>query len=79
MLEEYEYEDEYVEDYEDIETYSEELTEDWTFEDTCLTVGIGFAAVAIILIVLKAIKRNFKNLNLKVGKFEVNLETKDDK
>lgn len=75
-LYDYEYED--VEEYDELETYAEESEEDWTVEDTCLTLGLGVGIVVIALVILKAIKKNFKNLNVKVGKVEINLETKDD-
>ena len=65
------------------ETYAEVLTEEDYYEDD-FTLGdyvfLGFFAILIcgvFAFVVKTISKHIKNVNLKVGKVEVGVESKD--
>lgn len=64
--------------YEEVPT--DEYEEDITISDVMLVVGIVVLACLVFALVMGIIKKTFKNVHLKVGnKFELGVETKDDK
>lgn len=72
---------------EEIETYAETKTtedyyneEDFTFGDIVFITTTLFVVCFIVGFIFRQIKSTFKNVHLKVGnKFEVGVETKEDK
>ena len=64
--------------YEEVPT--DEYEEDITGGDIMLVVGFVVLACLVFALVMGIIKKTFKNVHLKVGnKFELGVETKDDK
>ncbi len=64
--------------YEEVPT--DEYEEDITIGDVILVMGIVVLACLVFALVMGIIKKTFKNVHLKVGnKFELGVETKDDK
>lgn len=64
--------------YEEVPT--DEYEEDITSGDIMLVVGFVVLACLVFALVMGIIKKTFKNVHLKVGnKFELGVETKDDK
>ena len=64
------------------ETFQEvattEYEDDLTFGDTMFIIGFLIAACIVICFVFKQIKKTFKNVNVKIGKVEVGIETKEE-
>jgi hypothetical protein len=66
-----------MEEYEEVSTEYDDS--DLTTGDVGLIIGSVIVCCAVIAFVCKAIKKNFKNLHLKIGnKIELGIETRED-
>lgn len=57
---------------------TEQVETDFTVSDYVFMGTISLLFIVIVTFILKQIKKTFKNVNLKIGKFEIGVETKDD-
>ena len=60
------------------EVATTEYEDDLTFGDTMFLISLLVIACVVVCFVFKQIKKTFKNVNLKIGKVEVGITTKED-